>query len=218
MRKEKVSNAVIRRLPRYYRHVDDLHYNGEVRISSSMLGKSMGLTASQIRQDLCCFGEFGQQGYGYDVVKLRTALAEILGMNNKYKAVIMGAGNLGRALIQNFNFAHNGFELVAAFDIDPSLVNTEMGGIHIYHLDDLEKEIARLKPQVGILTTPRRVVSKIADRMVAAGVPGLWNFTNLELNLAQPEKVIVENIHFADSLLALSFMLNAHNEQENNKN
>ena len=113
MKKKKISNAVIRRLPRYYRNVDDLHYNGEVRISSGALGKSMGLTASQIRQDLSCFGEFGQQGYGYDVEKLRAALSNILGMNNGYKAVIMGAGNLGRALIQNFYFANNGFELIA---------------------------------------------------------------------------------------------------------
>ena len=216
MRKEKISNAVIRRLPRYYRHVDDLQYNGEVRISSSALGKSMGLTASQIRQDLSCFGEFGQQGYGYDVAKLRAALADILGMNNGYKAIIMGAGNLGRALIQNFYFGHNGFILVAAFDVDEELVGTEMGGIHIYHMDDLEKEIERLRPNVGILTTPRSVVSKIANRLVAAGVPGLWNFTNVELKLAQPEKAIVENVHFADSLLALSYMLSARKLAEDN--
>jgi redox-sensing transcriptional repressor len=208
MRKEKISNAVIRRLPRYYRHVDDLCENGEVRISSGALGKSMGLTASQIRQDLSCFGEFGQQGYGYDVETLRAALADILGMNNHYKAIIMGAGNLGRALIQNFYFSHNGFELVAAFDVDEKLVNTQMGGIPIYHMDELEDRIAQIKPQVGILTTPRAVASDVASRLVAAGVAGLWNFTNVELKLADPEKAVVENIHFADSLLALSFMLN----------
>lgn len=208
MKRDKISNAVIRRLPRYYRHVDDLHYNGEVRISSSALGKSMGLTASQIRQDLSCFGEFGQQGYGYDVEKLRAALAGILGMNNGYKAVIMGAGNLGRALIQNFYFVNNGFQLIAAFDVKPELVGTVMAGIPIYHLDDLEKEIPRLKPDVGILTTPRSAVSKVANRLVALEVPGLWNFTNVELKLTNPERVIVEDVHFADSLLALSFMLN----------
>jgi len=205
--KRKISNAVIRRLPRYYRHVDDLHYNGEVRISSSALGNSMGLTASQIRQDLSCFGEFGQQGYGYDVEKLRAALANILGMNSGYKAIILGVGNLGSALIQNFYFSHNGFELVAAFDVNPSMVGTRVAGTPIYHMDDLESEVDRLKPDVGILTTPRSVVSKAANRLVAAGVAGLWNFTNVELKLIHPEKVIVENVHFADSLLALSFML-----------
>lgn len=208
MRKEKISNAVIRRLPRYYRHVDDLCDNGEVRISSGALGKSMGLTASQIRQDLSCFGEFGQQGYGYDVATLRTALADILGMNNHYKAIIMGAGNLGRALIQNFYFSHNGFELVAAFDVDDKLVGTQMGGIPVYHMDELEDRIAQIKPQVGILTTPRAVASDVANRLVTSGVAGLWNFTNVELALTEPDKAIVENIHFADSLLALSFMLN----------
>jgi len=215
MRREKISNAVIRRLPRYYRHLDDLHYNGEVRISSGALGDSMGLTASQIRQDLSCFGEFGQQGYGYDVEKLRAALADILGMNNTYTAVIMGAGNLGRALIQNFYFAHYGFQLIAAFDVDTALVGTAMGGIPIYHLDNLERELALINPNVGILTTPRGVVSKVANRLVAAGVPGLWNFTNVELKLAQPEKVIVEDVHFADSLLALGYMLSAQTLREN---
>lgn len=207
MKKEKISNAVIRRLPRYYRHVDDLCENGEVRISSGALGKSMGLTASQIRQDLSCFGEFGQQGYGYDVETLRAALADILGMNNHYRAVIMGAGNLGRALIQNFYFSHNGFELVAAFDVDKELVGTQMGGIPIYHMDELENQLAALKPHVGILTTPRGVASDVANRLVKCGVSGLWNFTNVELKLREPERAVVENIHFADSLLALSFML-----------
>lgn len=207
MKKEKISNAVIRRLPRYYRHVDDLCENGEVRISSGALGKSMGLTASQIRQDLSCFGEFGQQGYGYDVETLRAALADILGMNNHYRAVIMGAGNLGRALIQNFYFSHNGFELVAAFDVDKELIGTQVGGIPVYHLDELEKQLANLKPQVGILTTPRGVASDVANRLVKSGVSGLWNFTNVELKLLDPERAVVENIHFADSLLALSFML-----------
>ncbi|MPM79321.1 Redox-sensing transcriptional repressor Rex [bioreactor metagenome] len=214
MKKKRISNAVIRRLPRYYRSVDDLHYNGEVRISSSALGKSMGLTASQIRQDLSCFGEFGQQGYGYDVEKLRSALSDILGMNNGYTAIIMGAGNLGRALIQNFSFAHYGFQLTAAFDTDPALVGSHLAEVPIYHPDELEARIAQLKPDVAILTTPRSVVSKTANRLVEAGVTGLWNFTNVEVRLVNPEKAVVENVHFADSLLALSFMLGAHRSRQ----
>lgn len=207
MKKDKISNAVIRRLPRYYRHLDDLYSNGEVRISSNMLATSMGLTASQIRQDLSCFGEFGQQGYGYDVKTLRTALAEILGMNHTYRAVIIGAGNLGRALIQNFYFSHNGFMLVAAFDVDKTLVGTDIAGIPIYHTDRLEEELELINPYIGILTTPRSCASDVANRLVASGVPGLWNFTNVELKLDYPDKVVVENVHFADSLLALSFLL-----------
>lgn len=208
MKKEKISNAVIRRLPRYYRHLDDLCSHGEVRISSNALAKSMGLTASQIRQDLSCFGEFGQQGYGYDVKTLRAALAEILGMNHTYRAVIVGAGNLGRALIKNFYFSQNGFMLVAAFDVSECLVGSEIAGVPVYHTDRLEEELAIIKPYVGILTTPRSCASDVANRLVAMGVPGLWNFTNVELKLKNPEKAVVENVHFADSLLALNFMLN----------
>ncbi len=218
MRRDRVSNAVIRRLPRYYRYVDDLHNNGEVRISSSALGKSMGLTASQIRQDLSCFGEFGQQGYGYDVEKLRSALINILGMNNAYKAILVGAGNLGRALIQNFNFCHAGLQLVAAFDVSPDLVGGMVCGVPIYHVDDLEKEIWRIGPAVGVLTTPQSIASEIANRMVAAGIVGLWNFTNVELKLEEPEKAIMEDVHFADSLLALSYMLSARSIQEEKEN
>lgn len=128
MKKDRVSTAVIRRLPRYYRHLDDLYRSGSVRISSSALAKSMGLTASQIRQDLSCFGEFGQQGYGYNVERLRSEVAEILGMNRNHTAVILGAGNLGRALIENFPFRFNGFRLIAAFDVEPTIVGTRLGG------------------------------------------------------------------------------------------
>ena len=178
MRKQKVSSAVIRRLPRYYRHLNELHLSGTVRISSSALGKSMGLTASQIRQDLSCFGEFGQQGYGYNVEKLRGEISDILGMNSGHTAVVLGAGNLGRALIENFHFELSGFHLAAAFDVAPGIVGTVM----------------------------RRVAAETAARLVAGGVRGLWNFTNIELDLRGSD-VVVENVHFADSLLALSYMI-----------
>ena len=119
MRKEKISSAVIRRLPRYYRYLNDLHNSGTVRVSSEALARSMGLTASQIRQDLSCFGGFGQQGYGYNVERLRSEVADILGMNDSHTVIILGAGNLGRALIENFHFRDSGFRLTAAFDVDP---------------------------------------------------------------------------------------------------
>lgn len=207
MKRDKISNAVIRRLPRYYRHVDDLYYSGVVRISSSALGSAMGLTASQIRQDLSCFGEFGQQGYGYNVEKLRNEISEILGMNHNYKAIVIGVGNLGHALIQNFPFEGKGFQAVAAFDISPEIVGSQLNGVSVYHIDHLEREIERLQPQVGVLTVPRSIASATADRLVNAGITGIWNFTNVELKLSHPEKVVVEDIHFADSLLALSFLI-----------
>ena len=157
MRKEKISSAVIRRLPRYYRHLDDLYRGGTVRISSSALAKSMGLTASQIRQDLSCFGGFGQQGYGYKVERLRSEGAEILGMSRDHTLIILGAGNLGRALIENFPFAANGFRLVAAFDVNPELVGAPLGGVPVLHMDELEDFLGDCTASVGLLTVPARV-------------------------------------------------------------
>ena len=206
MKKNHVSSAVIRRLPRYYRRLDELNRAGVERISSSALGESMGLTASQIRQDLSCFGEFGQQGYGYNVSSLLAEVADILGTNNGYTAVIVGAGNLGRALIENFHFSHNGFRLLAAFDIEPSLVGTKIAGIPILHSDRLEEYLAGNPVDVGVLTVSRAAAQDTAERLIRTGVKGLWNFTNTELNVLAP-RVVVENVHFADSLLALSYMI-----------
>ncbi len=207
MKKDKISSAVIRRLPRYYRHLDDLYRAGTVRISSGALAKSMGLTASQIRQDLSCFGGFGQQGYGYNVERLRGEVADILGMNRNHTVLILGAGNLGRALIENFPFRANGFRLVAAFDIDPVLVGTRLGGVPIYHTDMLESYMREHSVNVGVLTVPGNVATDIARRLVDYGVEGIWNFTNVELPEHEMEGVQVENVHFADSLLTLSYMI-----------
>ena len=206
MRKQKVSSAVIRRLPRYYRHLTDLHTAGVERISSSALGRSMGLTASQIRQDLSCFGEFGQQGYGYNVEKLRDEISDILGMNRGHTAVILGAGNLGRALMENFHFERSGVALAAAFDVAPEIVGQTRSGVPIYHVDRLEVYLVEHPASIGVLTVPRSVANTTASRLVRAGVRGIWNFTNSELTVEAPG-VVIEDVHFADSLLALSYMI-----------
>ncbi len=206
MKKDHISNAVIRRLPRYFRYLNDLLEAGVVRISSSALGKALGVTASQIRQDLSCFGEFGQQGYGYNVETLRNEIADILGITNQHTAVVLGAGNLGRALIENFHFDRSGFTLVAAFDTNPAIVGTSLGSVPVYHADSLEDYLAQHNPDVAVLTVPQKVTHQTADRLVKAGVRGIWNFTNLELNITDPN-VIVEDVHFADSLLALSYLI-----------
>lgn len=213
MRKgNKVSKAVIRRLPRYYRHLSELQRNGVVRISSNALGKAMGLTASQIRQDLFCFGEFGQQGYGYRVDRLREEIAEIMGITSGHTAVLLGAGNLGRALLENFRFGSYGFQLTAAFDVDPGIVGTAVGGIPVLHVDTLEDYLREHPSSVGILTVPKGVSACNAQRLVDAGVRGIWNFTNVELSF--PESgVIVESVHFSDSLLALSYMISRETEE-----
>ena len=207
MKKEKLSSAVIRRLPRYYRYLNDLYNNGTVRVSSEALARSMGLTASQIRQDLSCFGGFGQQGYGYNVERLRSEVADILGMNNHHTVVILGAGNLGRALIENFPFRASGFRLVAAFDVDPVLVGTRLGGVPVYHIDMLENYMNEHKVNVAVLTVPASVAKESAVTLMSCGVEGIWNFTNVEIPRAGHEEVKIENVHFADSLLTLSYMI-----------
>ena len=211
-KQDKVSTAVIRRLPRYYRHLTELRDQGIVRISSKALGKDMGLTASQIRQDLFCFGEFGQQGYGYKVENLREEIGEILGIHRGHTVIVLGAGNLGRALIENFKFSGNGFQLLAAFDVNAS-VGHELSGIPVYHIDRLEAFLEEHPVSVGLLTVPKAAAQKIAERLADAGVRGIWNFTNYELSVSD-ENVIVENVHFSDSLLTLSYLISQKEIQE----
>lgn len=206
MKKENISSAVIRRLPRYYRHLTDLSRAGVVRISSSALGKSMNLTASQIRQDLSCFGEFGQQGYGYNVESLRNEVAYILAMTQGHTAVIIGVGNLGRALLENFHFERCGFQLTAAFDVSHELIGRQISGVMIHSASDLDQYLRDHPTSVGILTVPRSVANSTADRLIRGGVKGIWNFTNSELHV-EDSRVVVENVHFSDSLLTLSYMI-----------
>ncbi|MCI8422184.1 MAG: redox-sensing transcriptional repressor Rex [Lawsonibacter sp.] len=212
-RNVKVSSAVIRRLPRYYRQLSELQEAGTIRISSSALGKSMGLTASQIRQDLFCFGEFGQQGYGYKVDSLREEIGEILGISRGHTVVVLGTGNLGRAIIENFRFSSNGFRLLAAFDIDPHVVGTRIAGVPVYHADTLESFLQKNPASVGLLTVPIAAAQEMGDRLVSTGVKGIWNFTNYEIAV-DPERVVVESVHFSDSLLALSYMISQREERE----
>lgn len=206
MKKQNVSDAVIRRLPRYYRYLDDLHGKGTVRISSSMLGEKMGITASQIRQDLSCFGEFGQQGYGYNVEELRAEIGHILGVDERHRIIVVGVGNLGRALMQNFHFNDAGFLLEAAFDVSPALVGTRIAGVPVLDMGELEGFLSARCPDVAVLTVPQAAAQETADRLIELGVRGFWNFTNVELTSDLPS-VRFEDVHFADSLLTLSYRI-----------
>ena len=205
MKKQYISDAVIRRLPRYYRYLDELHSRGVVRISSSTLGKRMGVTASQIRQDLSCFGEFGQQGYGYNIMELRAEIGHILGVDEPRRLIIIGAGHLGHALLQNFDFAQGGFRLDTAFDTAQGLIGSQINGVSIRSMDELDGYCVMYHPAVAVLTVPKSAAQDIADRLSALGVRGLWNFTNTEISTR--EDVFVENIHFADSLLTLGYRI-----------
>ena len=207
MKKERISDAVIHRLPRYYRHLDDLHSRGIIRISSGVLGRRMGITASQIRQDLSCFGEFGQQGYGYNIVELRAEIGHILGVDQLHHVIVVGAGHLGHALLQNFDFRQAGFYLDAAFDVSPSLIGSSVNDVTIRDAASLPKFCSLHHPDVAVLTVPKAQAQETANRLISLGIHGLWNFTNTELNV--PESIFVEDVHFADSLLTLNYRISS---------
>lgn len=206
MKKENISDAVIRRLPRYYRQLTDLCGRGVVRISSHSLGEEMNITASQIRQDFSCFGEFGQQGYGYNVEELRAEIGHILGVDKNHRLIMIGVGNLGRALLQNFPFAQNGFSVDAAFDVAQAMSGTRINGVEVHSMDTLDSYVQTHDVDVVVLTIPQSVAQEVANRLINLGVHGFWNFTNMELTSNNPD-VKFENIHFADSLLTLSYRI-----------
>ena len=206
MKKENISDAVVRRLPRYYRHLTDLCARGVVRISSHSLGQEMNITASQIRQDFSCFGEFGQQGYGYNVEELRAEIGHILCVDNDHHLIMIGVGNLGHALLQNFPFTQNGFVVDAAFDISPAIIGTDVNGVPVYAMETLDEYIRTHQVDVVVMTVPQAVAQEMANHLIGMGIRGFWNFTNIELSSKDPA-VKFENIHFADSLLTLSYRI-----------
>ena len=213
--KPAVSDAVIKRLPRYHRYLGDLLADGRLRISSAELSKIMKVTASQIRQDLNCFGGFGQQGYGYNIKYLYSKISELLGVTEGYSAVIAGAGNLGRALAATRMFGRRGVTRLAMFDIDEKLVGTEIYGIKVYHVDELFDFCQKNNVSIGVLTVPKEAAYKVALTMAHAGVKGIWNFANTEIELDN-DSVTVENIHLGDSLMKLCYEIKTRNEESEN--
>lgn len=207
---KKISSAVIRRLPRYYRYLGDLLSKDVVRISSRELSERMSITASQIRQDLNNFGGFGQQGYGYNVEYLYEEIGKILGLNKNYNAIILGAGNLGQALANYTKFEKRGFTIKALFDVNPRLVGMSIRGIEIKDIDDMKEYIKNNPIDIAILTLPKSKAVSIANDLVDWGIEAIWNFTPVDLNL--PESVIVENVHLLDSLMTLSYNLKEKKE------
>lgn len=216
MKRTNVSNNVIRRLPRYLRKLDDLAAKGEERISSDKLGRQMGLTPSQIRQDFSCFGEFGQQGYGYNVDFLRREIGQILGTYRGYSAILVGAGNLGTALVQNFDFIIEGYVFLGAFDIKPEVIGTQIDGFPVYDVHDLPGFVREHKVDIAILTVPRHAAQELTDTLAQAGIRAIWNFTNTELDVGD-SGILVENIHFSDSLLVLTYHLAQQDDKEKNE-
>lgn len=207
-KKQNVSRAVIHRIPRYYRYVSMLRANGVPRISSRALAESMGLTASQIRQDFNCFGGFGQQGYGYNVEKLCEGLAEILGIHRQRKAILVGVGNIGKALLKNFDFKASGFDLICAFDADKTVVGMDFGPANIRDVTELYDYVDQHHPEVAVLTVPHGIAPAMAKKLVDHGIRGLWNFTGEDLHL-EGLGIPVENVHFSDSMMILGYAVDA---------
>ena len=212
MKRLKVSNNVIRRLPRYLRKLDELSAQGISRVSSSELGQQLGLTPSQIRQDFSCFGEFGQQGYGYHVPTLREQIAAILGMDRSYQAVLIGVGNIGHALIDNFCFSDWGFRITAAFDVKPEIIGATFNKVPVLSMEELPRYLDENPVDIAVLTVPKDAAIPVTRILTAHGVEAIWNFTNVELT--EPNSsIIVENVHFSDSLLSLSYYVSERNDE-----
>jgi redox-sensing transcriptional repressor len=204
MEKQKVSLVVVRRLPRYYRYLGDLLKAGITKISSKELGLRMGLTASQIRQDLSCFGGFGQQGYGYNVGYLYKEIGQILGTDYMYKAIMVGAGNLGRALAKHIEFQKRGLNLLGIFDVREDVIGKDISGIPIYDMKILDGFVRENNPKIAILTLPREEAFDVAVKLKDLGIEGFWNFSNDDIIL---ENIDIENVHLEDSLMTLCYRI-----------
>ncbi len=205
--KKDISMSVIKRLPRYYRFLGELKKKGISRISSRELSQMMGFTASQIRQDLNCFGGFGQQGYGYNVDQLRTEIGSILGVGSGFKTILIGCGNLGKAIASHMAFEDRGFELVGIFDKNAkNMQDIKIKGISISPIEDLEIYCNEVEPIVAVLCIPTDATPEIVKRLIALGITSFWNFSHYDINSVYPN-AIVENVHLNDSLMTLSYQI-----------
>lgn len=205
IQQKKVSDAVIKRLPRYFRYLADLKDNNVLRISSKALSEKMGFTASQIRQDLSCFGGFGQQGYGYNVEFLYNELRKILGVNQRFNIIIIGAGNLGQAIANHSNFKKRGYFLKGIFDIEKDLIGGSIDGVEIMDMSKLEGFLKDTTVDIAVLTVPRDVTCHVAKDIIKLGIKGIWNFSATDIKV--PEDVVVENVHLSDSLMVLGYKI-----------
>lgn len=213
MEVKEISQAVVGRLPRYFRYLGELKDDGVERISSQELSELMKVTASQIRQDFNNFGGFGQQGYGYNVEFLYKEIGKILGLDNKHNFIIIGAGNLGRALGNYMNFERRGFIFKGMFDKNPELIGTDVRGIKVMPMEEMERFVRENDIDIAILTIPKTSAVEVADRLVQNGIRAIWNFAHVDLNV--PDGIQVENVHLSDSLMKLSYNINRYMKESN---
>ena len=210
---EGVSRSVVRRLPRYYRFLGDLLKKDVTRISSRELAQLMQLTASQIRQDLNCFGGFGQQGYGYNVAALHKEIANIMGLNKLNGTILLGAGNLGRTIAKHMHFESSGCRLEGIFDVNPQIIGQALNGLVVQDVAGLSAFCEAHRPRAAILCIPKEVAYDCAKELMALGVNCFWNFSHYDLTL-NFEGAVVENVHLGDSLMTLCYQINAYYADE----
>ncbi len=211
MEEREISQAVISRLPRYFRYLGVLKDEGVERVSSHDLSRIMHLTASQIRQDLNHFGGFGQQGYGYNVENLYDEIGKILGLDKEHNLIIIGAGNLGQALANYMNFERRGFIFRGIFDNNPAIVGTSVRDIEVRPMGNVKAFVEENDIDIAVLTVPKSCAASIAEQLVSYGIKAIWNFAHVDLNV--PEEIQVENVHLLDSLMKLSYNLVSHDKQ-----
>lgn len=208
---KKVSPVVVRRLSRYYRYLSDLEASGVERVSSKKLSERMNSTASQIRQDLNCFGGFGQQGYGYNVAQLKEKLADILGLNRGYKTILIGAGNLGHSLANYAGFEKRGFRNIAIFDTNPEVIGTKIHGIPVQDISKLKQVMEKEHPEIAMLAIPKAEAQRVSQKLAEYGIKGIWNFSHMDIKL-DGYSIPVENVHLSDSLMTLSYRITDEHE------
>ncbi|WP_133964703.1 redox-sensing transcriptional repressor Rex [Eubacterium limosum] len=209
---KRVSMTVVKRLPKYYQYLTDLQDQHIEKISSKELAAMMGLTASQIRQDLNSFGAYGQQGYGYKVKELKEAIRKILGLDLQYNCIIIGSGNLGHAIVNYERFKEEGIHFKAMFDVDPDQIGKKVGNVTVYHMDDLDAFVAHHKIDICILSVPQKVGQETTDRVVELGIKAILNFVPLDLTV--PNDVVVESVNITDSLFTLTYLINEEDDDE----
>lgn len=214
MEEKEISQAVIGRLPRYFRYLGELKDEGVERISSQDLSELMQVTASQIRQDFNHFGGFGQQGYGYNVEYLYDEIGKILGLDRTHSFVIIGAGNLGRALGNYLNFERRGFIFQGIFDRKPELIGMDVRGVKVRPMEELERFVRENRIEIAVLTIPKGDAAEVAKRLVENGIKAIWNFAHVDLSV--PEGIQVENVHLSDSLMKLSYNISRYGKEQQN--
>ena len=208
---KKIPDIVIKRLPVYYRFLTNLHQMGISRVSSTDLGKKMGITSSQVRQDFFNFGSFGLQGYGYDVDQLRQEIGIILGIDTRHAMIIIGAGHLGQALARHSAFEKEGFSVIGIFDVNPHLIGQDIRDVEVKHVNKIPDFVRSNTVDIAVITVPRTYAKEVADLVTELGIKGIWNFTSVKLMV--PDDVAVENIHLSDSLMALGYYMKVAKEK-----